>query len=546
MRRAMEISNKAKHLPIGPRVLANKPQLAGLMFILALSIICCLPFMRTIYWFGDEGILLHGAEQLLSGKVLYKDFWEFYPPAGFLITEGWMSVFGQSLESVRCLAVLMVVGTTCFSYLACLLVSGDVLLAVALVVFGMMATRIGSVAIIHHGMTTMLSVAAAWLSLLSITRKGAGVGSSFLAGMVAGIAAVITSTRGVYAIIAALATFIDARKFRRQLLASFLGCLVVPVLCLLYIILNGEFAPAYDDIVRFTLSSYSSIQGMSWGEHYSWLNGTKDLFPAVVLLALLTILMSGREALSDPVFRCCVFFALAGLIGVFPRPDIPHIRSDLPLALPLIAYCWPSLALRKWPLTIRYAAFAAFALIFAQAGAPFLRDAWFALLAPSVETAVGPVKLMGSEKHGGEQMVQFVQSQPISDKFLFYPYLPMVPYLTQRQEVAPLDLTTPDYTKTQQYFALCMAATGQATWVVVDTVWADPRHWQMNWPAIKNPTPPETVAFEQAIATNFAFVSQLGEFQIRKRLPTTNGADCNNILANTSNTPPARSSFAPG
>jgi hypothetical protein len=546
MDKAMEVSESSTQSHLGAGILSNKAEVVGLVFIFLFSILCCLPFMRTIYWFGDEGILLHGAEQLLSGKLLYRDFWEFYPPAGFLITEGWMSIFGQSFESIRSLAVVIVVCTTCFSYLGCLLVSGDVLLAVVLVVFGMMATRIGSTAIIHHGMTTMLSVAATWLALVSIKRKGGGAGPSFLAGLVAGTAAVITSTRGVYAIVALLATFGDLRRFRTQLLASFIGCFVVPVLCLLYIFLNGEFGPAYDDIVRFTLSSYSSIQGMSWGEHYSWLNGTKDIFPAVGLLALITIVVSGREALGDPAFRCCVFFALAGFIGVFPRPDIPHIRADLPLALPLIAYCWPRLATRKWPLIVRWAAAAVFVLVFAQAGAPFFRDAWFALRAPSVATAVGPVKLMAGEKHGGEQMIQFVQSQPASDRFLFYPYLPMVPYLTQRQEVPPLDLTTPEYTKKHQYFDLCTAATSQANWVVVDTVWADPKHWQMNWPAIKNPTPPETVAFEQAIAKNFSFVSQLGEFQIRKRLPTANATDCNNILTNTSNIPHMRSSFAPG
>jgi hypothetical protein len=153
---------------------------------------------------------------------------------------------------------------------------------------------------------------------------------------------------------------------------------------------------------------------------------------------------------------------------------------------------------------------------------------------------------MGGEKHGGEQMIQFIENQPASDKFLFYPYLPMVPYLTQHQEVLPLDVTTPKYTKTHQYFDLCMAATREAKWVVVDTVWADPKHWQVVWPAIKNPRPPETQAFEQVIARNFAFVSQIGEFQIRKRLPTTTGANCHNILLKASDSPLARPSFTPG
>jgi hypothetical protein len=243
--------------------------------------------------------LLHGADQLLSGKLLYKDFWEFYPPGGFLITEIWMRVFGQSLEFVRGLGVLIVLGTACFSYLACLSVSGDVLLAIVLTVYGMMATRMGSIAIIHHMPTTMLSVAAAWFSLASIQRKQHGVGFSILAGLAAGTAAMITSTRGMYAVLAILATFVEVKRFRAQMLASFVACLVAPVVCLFYIILNGEFVSVYDDIVRFTLSSYSSIQGVPWGMNYSWLNGTKDLYPLVGLLTVLTVFRTGGKALAS-------------------------------------------------------------------------------------------------------------------------------------------------------------------------------------------------------------------------------------------------------
>jgi hypothetical protein len=92
MRKAMGISEISKNSPISTGVSYSKAELAGLVSIFLFTILCCLPFMRTIYWFGDEGILLHGAQQLLSGKFLYREFWEFYPPAGLLITEGWMRV----------------------------------------------------------------------------------------------------------------------------------------------------------------------------------------------------------------------------------------------------------------------------------------------------------------------------------------------------------------------------------------------------------------------------------------------------------------------
>src|SRR2546430_9884238 len=70
----------------------------------------CLPFFRALYWLGDEGVLLNGAEGMLGGSKLYVDFFEFLPPGGFVVTAAWFSIAGISFWSARCLWLLTIVG----------------------------------------------------------------------------------------------------------------------------------------------------------------------------------------------------------------------------------------------------------------------------------------------------------------------------------------------------------------------------------------------------------------------------------------------------
>jgi len=45
----------------------------------------CVPLIRYVWWLGDEGVLLHGAERMLRGEKIYIDFFQFLPPGGFMI-----------------------------------------------------------------------------------------------------------------------------------------------------------------------------------------------------------------------------------------------------------------------------------------------------------------------------------------------------------------------------------------------------------------------------------------------------------------------------
>src|SRR3989441_11699711 len=100
-------------------MLTRRPSLLRdpLLYGVALgAALVCAPFFRYVEWLGDEGVLLHGAARILGGEVLYRDFFEFLPPGGFLIGASWVKLFGVGFASVRVLAVCVVAAIPALVY----------------------------------------------------------------------------------------------------------------------------------------------------------------------------------------------------------------------------------------------------------------------------------------------------------------------------------------------------------------------------------------------------------------------------------------------
>ncbi|HET8995692.1 MAG TPA: hypothetical protein VFN42_03410, partial [Acetobacteraceae bacterium] len=56
----------------------------------------CLPFLHFATLSGDEGLLFDGVQRMLLGHTIYRDFFEFLPPGSFIVTAGWLWMFGDS------------------------------------------------------------------------------------------------------------------------------------------------------------------------------------------------------------------------------------------------------------------------------------------------------------------------------------------------------------------------------------------------------------------------------------------------------------------
>ena len=98
----------------------SQPILAAVALLTGLS---CLPFLRIVFMLGDEGVLLQGADRILRGDRLYREFFEFLPPGGFLLTAGWFGLTNVSLVSARVLAAFNFIGIACILYSVLLRVS---------------------------------------------------------------------------------------------------------------------------------------------------------------------------------------------------------------------------------------------------------------------------------------------------------------------------------------------------------------------------------------------------------------------------------------
>ena len=169
-----------------------------------LAALLCLPFLRTVWGLGDEGIWLHAADRMIHGQILYRDFFEFHPPGGFLLTSAWLSVFGSSLFAARSLAVLVIAITAGFTYSCCRALSGRAGLSMLLTLSWVAASQGGWTQINHHWFTSMFSMIAMW-SLMPADGKSR---QPILAGLAASAATLVTTHRGAIIVLAAFTSLL--------------------------------------------------------------------------------------------------------------------------------------------------------------------------------------------------------------------------------------------------------------------------------------------------------------------------------------------------
>jgi hypothetical protein len=95
--------------------------------------------------------------------------------------------------------------------------------------------------------------------------------------------------------------------------------------------------------------------------------------------------------------------------------------------------------------------------------------------------------------------------------------MPMLSFLTAREQVSKYDIFQFGYTLPSQYQDACLSVMRRAAWVVIDRDLTDPAVLQRTWPAMPNTLPPETTAFEQALDKGFELVAREGTSELRHR-----------------------------
>lgn len=514
----------------GPPLLRD-PLLYGAALI---AVAVCTPFFRYVQWLGDEGVFLHAAARILGGEALYRDFFEFLPPGAFLIVAAWMKLFGVGFASVRVLAVFVIAAIAALLYAAARLSSGNrplaALLAIAWAVFSQGIWTVIS----HHWFTTAASMAAAvglFLALDGAPRRGA----AFAAGLFAGTAAMVTQTRGTLLWFAILAVFLTPPRTRSRLVSALAGVAVFPTAMILHLSARGVLTAAFDDVILDPARRYAGIQAVSFGSGASLADtASVALFPVTFVLAGAAIALKRLAIWREPRFRASLALAIVGLLGTYPRPDIFHINFTVPLACPLFALVATDLLGRLG----HRARTAVGALLIGMC----LVGVGYSIYTKRV-VLVGPLRAVPTVRglvvrrdnlwtDDFAALVAQVDIAPPGEAFFFYPYSPMLPYLTGRRHVAALDVLLPGYTTAEEFRETCVRVVSEAQWLVIDRHWSDPRVLRFTFPAMRDPDPPEKRGFEATLLLAFDKIAHTSTFfELRQRARSASASLCDKIGA---------------
>jgi hypothetical protein len=512
---------------------AESPSIGAfwLLLVLVVSVLLTAPFIITVRWW-DEGIFLLGAERLLHGDRLYADFFEFLPPGSFLITAGWLAMVGTAFWSVRCLAILVILGVSCLIYLTCRSVlknaAASALFAVAWLVSSLFDHGM-LVQISHHWFTILFSMTSARAAIARTEGEQHWLPGPLVAGLAAGAAAMVTPTQGVAAAFAAATAYLNVRRYRAETGIFMLGCAIVPIGLLVYLLAHGTLIDAYQDVIVFPAERYLAVNHI----RYASPEGIRanimlaGLFPLAALLTIATLVATWRTCHRDRKFYVCIAFGLAGWVGVAPRPDFWRFIWSAPLVCPLLAYCAHSL-MRTWRPLYRYMPVVAVILLCIPSAHQLEQALRQALRAQVVETPRGEVTYRDPEATANERKIMtWMTAAPAQDKFFFYPYVQMLPFLVRRTQVSRYDVFLPQYTTPAQYHEACLDVMRQASWVVRDRRWEDPIFRQAV--GVQGPLPPESGRFEKVLDEGFEPIERFGVIEIRKRREQASEAACAGI-----------------
>jgi uncharacterized protein DUF6056 len=444
---------------------------------------------------------------LNNGKTLYNDFFEFHPPIAFLVTQLWLTLTGHSLAGARVLILLIVAGISFLTCLICLRVSKSRAASAALTFIWALSSQGFWTQINHHWFATFFSLLT-FLNLLPDRNQRI---HPFFCGFAAGATALTTSGRGSLIVFAAFLT-IFSRRDKIDTWKYIGGGASISALVVLYVLANGSFVAAYQDVIVFAATRYSDIESVPFGRGISVQDFAVGLmFPVAAALAIVAILQNRLRVLRDYNFRAALAFGMAGFLGSFPRPDAWHLLCAAPLILPLLSISLVKIPHSRWQAQAATVAFLGLTLVSLLGYYRAVKDT---VNASPIATAAGKVRIVRASVE--PELLKRIAEIGTGQRFLFYPYDPMLSFLTGREHVARLDLFLPQRTTPAQYADACVQTVRRADWVVIDRSWTNAA-FQHAFPSMANPQPPEKVRFERAIESNFALVGTYGKYELRKK-----------------------------
>jgi 4-amino-4-deoxy-L-arabinose transferase-like glycosyltransferase len=429
--------------------LSRDRQLAVALFLLSFGYLWI--FRGYTSMEPDEGIVLQGAQRILRGEVLYRDFFSFFTPGSYYLQALISRIFGSSFLVARTTLVLFGAAFSVLSYLlarrAC---SRGTAFTIAVLTA---ATTLPYRFLVLHNWDSTLWAMLALYGAVRWLESGAWAWA-FATSSFGGLTLMFEQSKGTGVYLGLLAGFLAIRSTRRkpwklQPSALLLGFSWPVLAVVVYFATHHSLSAMLADWL-WPFQHYSTANRVPYG-YQNWSDTARQemfggssilvriltvlivspclLMPVLPLLAVGMLVYWIRRA--DPeksayyILTCSVICGLL-LSVVFVRADVIHFMYLAPIFMLVLA----------WIADGRDISGTTF-----KAARPFLNAfvlAIFALFAMALLVRTVSASNQTTTRRGTivtpekDTVVDYVQAHvPANETILVYPYLPLYYYLTQ-------------------------------------------------------------------------------------------------------------------
>jgi len=419
--------------------------LTALVFVVAGAAVWLL-WANRFFLSLDEGIYLAGAERILHGQAVYRDFFAITGPGSFWIEAAILGLLGPTLRHARLAMVFDLALLTGAVYWLTTRLSGRTFALVVTAFFFALETRpLFRLYANHRWDSSAFGLLAVALIFAGTERP------RFRWFLSAGIAAAFAAwiTPSLLAVVAVLGLWLLLNKeLRRELIPYVLGIAIVSTAAAAVLLFQGALTPMFQDLL-WTAAHYPAANRVPYGYGAIGPGGLRTVFagaegaafvaratglvgvllPAVLPLAvyILWVVRRLRHKEMDQREKLATLLVIAScgfVISTYPRWSADQLLFIAPIFYVLAAYLLDRL-LKE---TVVRAAAGAFLVAIAIGALSY--SVMRITSEPVIETRIGPVRAAPADR----SILDLASSKIRPGDTLFVcPYLPIVYFLTGAQ-----------------------------------------------------------------------------------------------------------------
>lgn len=296
----------------------------------------------------DEIWFVQVLNRMLHGEVLYRDISFGASPLSLYITWALALFFGAEVMLVRAVThAAFVLAVLACCYILKRLGAQDALvwlLALAIIVCA--PPTVGAA-------YSPLALVFLLLSFAALLQRRV-----LLCGLFAGLAFATKQNVGIYILIAAAIIVAFIHRTPRRIIGLIGAFLLAVFACLAPVWLSGGWAK-FVEYGFIGKSLYLRAGSLSYWDHFhqaisdlQWVLNSQFviqwIYVIIFLLPLAPLLLLPLWRREPATSASLFLFALVGLMSVYPRPDISHMKFAVPLLLLVLAYAASCLNTRGW------------------------------------------------------------------------------------------------------------------------------------------------------------------------------------------------------